>query len=597
MKFFKKLAPAVALALCFGIGGCGDTSFSVKLGYNDGTLPNEDGTLFYREYDESLFYRNDLTLKKVADPSVIYVEEGEYAGKLFLYGTSNTLSVRGIGVWQSDDGVHWDSYGVAFEPETASWGYSSLWAPEVIYDGAGKYYMTYSARNSNTIAAGGKYYGNTYIGLAVSDSPAGPFVQWTGTNADGAEIGLGDPIFDPAKITAVDGVACEAGHYARYRFLDSSLFADGDELYMYFSRGKDRYNVLTPGDDYAYGKETSEIWGVKMKDFSTPDYSTVTRLTKVGYNTVDGETEADYNDIDRERASADQINEAPQMYKRDGVYYLTYSVGGTTSNFYSVAQALGSSPLGPFTKLNKADGGLVLGTEMNWIQAAGTGHHSFTPIGDELFIFHHEGADRYTIDSENRAIAYDRAGMAENSKGQKVLAANGPTSYSLQPLPAAISGYKNIAPEAEVSVSGLKEGSDKKWLTDGFFASHLTGVVGETEFDAGATAEISLRWKEYRTVGALLLYNSIDYDKTFYRIARISLSVRTASGATGTAVADNAAFPFDETTNYSSQQLMFAGSNLVLDFNDIEVNGITITFRAPRSEGSVAVGDICVLGK
>lgn len=98
-------------------------------------------------------------------------------------------------------------------------------------------------------------------------------------------------------------------------------------------------------------------------------------------------------------------------------------------------------------------------------------------------------------------------------------------------------------------------------------------------------------------MGALLLYNSIDYDKTFYRIARISLSVRTASGATGTAVADNAAFPFDETTNYSSQQLMFAGSNLVLDFNDIEVNGITITFRAPRSEGSVAVGDICVLGK
>ena len=76
MKFFKKLAPAVALALCFGIGGCGDASFSVKLGYNDGTLPNEDGTLFYREYDESLFYRNDLTLKKVADPSVIYVEEG-----------------------------------------------------------------------------------------------------------------------------------------------------------------------------------------------------------------------------------------------------------------------------------------------------------------------------------------------------------------------------------------------------------------------------------------------------------------------------------------------------------------------------------------
>ena len=42
---------------------------------------------------------------------------------------------------------------------------------------------------------------------------------------------------------------------------------------------------------------------------------------------------------------------------------------------------------------------------------------------------------------------------------------------------------------------------------------------------------------------------------------------------------------------------MFAGSNLVLDFNEIGVKTIKITFRAPRSEGFVAIGDIWVLGK
>ena len=261
-----------------------------------------------------------------------------------------------------------------------------------------------------------------------------------------------------------------------------------------------------------------------------------------------------------------------------------------------MAQAIGKSPEGPFRKLSKAEGGLVLAADMNWIQNAGTGHHFLTEIGDELFIFHHEGADRYMIDSNNRAVAYDRVGFINNGK-EVVMAANGPTSYSLQALPQVFSGYKNIAPEAEVTAEGLAQGGDTKWLTDGFFASHTYGAIGETEFAAGAAAKVELKWDGYRKIRSLMIYNSIDYGKTFYKIARIEFSVRMPSGAKGTVAVDDAAFRFDETTCYGAMELMFAGSNLVLDFNEIEVNAVTVTFKAPRSEGVAAIGDIWVLGK
>ena len=587
------LVGAMGLAACESAG----ESFTVELGYNNGVFAAEDGSPIGGKYDESLFYRNDLTLKNVADPGVMY--DG---GKLWLYGTSNYLSNYGIAAWSSSDGIHWDSCGVAFEPALGSWSYSNLWAPEVVHDDVtGKYFMTYSARNCNTIVNGtGPYYGNTYIGLAVADSPQGPFKQWTGTNGNGDEITLGDPIFDPAKITAMNGVACEEGFYARYRFLDSSLYTDRDgEKYIYFSRGQDRYKIFTE-EDYFPEMDNSEIYVVKCKnkDFATPDYSTVTQLTCVYYNTVDDTSASNRNSIEEERAdSSNKINEAPQMLERDGKYYLTFSVGGTSSNLYSVMQAVGDSPMGPFTKLDYDDGGLVLGTEISWTQMAGTAHHAFVEIGDELFIFYHTGADRYVIDTNNRVIAYDRAGFVENGKGEIVLASNGPTGYAIQPLAEAFSGYKNIAGDAKISATGLAAGSDVKYLNDGFFASHLRGAIRETEFNAGETVEITLDFSDYRTVTALMLYNSIDYDKTFYQIAYIELDVKTEGGAKGKATVSNAAFSFDDSTRDGGMQLMFAGSNLTLDFNDILVKQIKITFRAPRSEGYVAIGDIVVLGK
>ena len=67
------------------------------------------------------------------------------------------------------------------------------------------------------------------------------------------------------------------------------------------------------------------------------------------------------------------------MYYRseNDKYYLTYSVNGFADSTYSVAQAIGDSPTGPFRKLKESENGLILnGDNGENKKVSGTGHHS-----------------------------------------------------------------------------------------------------------------------------------------------------------------------------------------------------------------------------
>jgi xylan 1,4-beta-xylosidase len=114
-------------------------------------------------------YRNPLMPRQtMADPHVIRVN-----GKYYLYGTADT---RGYEVFTSDDLVHWERKGWAFDDPRRG-----AWAPDVFYNqrGDGKFYLYYT---DNSPRAGDH---RKQIGVAVAKSPLGPFVD-KGSLADNA---------------------------------------------------------------------------------------------------------------------------------------------------------------------------------------------------------------------------------------------------------------------------------------------------------------------------------------------------------------------------------------------------------------------------
>jgi len=110
--------------------------------------------------NSSKTYRNPLLAdREMADPDVIRVD-----GHYFLYATSDT---RGYEVLESDDLVHWQLKGWAFEDPR-----HGAWAPDVFNNQRGdhKFYLYYT---DNLPKGSGEM--RKQIGVAVADGPLGPF--------------------------------------------------------------------------------------------------------------------------------------------------------------------------------------------------------------------------------------------------------------------------------------------------------------------------------------------------------------------------------------------------------------------------------------
>lgn len=80
--------------------------------------------------------------------------------------------------------------------------------------------------------------------------------------------------------------------------------------------------------------------------------------------------------------------EGPTMFLKDGKYYMMWSEGGWTGPNYSVAYAIGDSPLGPFKRIAKV-------LQQDPAIATGAGHHSVLRVpgtngaGDTWYIVYH----------------------------------------------------------------------------------------------------------------------------------------------------------------------------------------------------------------
>ncbi len=521
-------------------------------------LPMEYDDITSASGFDSVFYSNNLD-RKGADPTFIIAEEN---GRTCYY-----MYVTGIRGYYSYNLMGWIEIPDAFPKPQNSWSASSYWAPEIIYDKEAKLYrLFYSAQPGDDDMA--------YLSMAVSESPRGPFVQWTGTNADGLVIDKKTPLIDFARMDPSHPL-----YKGKIRAIDLYPYVDpvsGDK-YLYFVRNMGRNGTNTERNG------TSEIWGMKMKDWVTPDYSTVTRLTEVGKITPGG---------DKTRNQEDTINEGPAMLYKDGVYYLTYSINYASDKRYSVWQATSDSPLGTFKKIPLEKGGMILGVDGPWDFASGTGHHNFLTIGDELYIVYHAHGERKYTSLSDRAIAFDKLVWTKNQDGQTILHANGPT-WSPQMLPTAISGMVNIAGDASVRAEGDLTGAE--YLTDGIVNMHERGGRPEAEFTG--TVQITLTWEDYRPLSALMIYNTTFYEKMFTSAKRIEFDCRGEDGTAETRFIDGASYDVERyVSGEKTMEFNRPGAAIVLRLkDDPEIKEIRITMSVPDGQSSAAVSEIMAI--
>ena len=494
---------------------------------------------FNKGYNKNLWYKNDLE-QHCADPSIIYCEEDGY---YYMYMTSDDLGASGFYVYRSKMLNYWERLSPAFLPDPYSWGITNLWAPNAIKI-QNKYYLYYSAYN-HTLHRNG-------ISVAVSDSPAGPFHEYEGLDANNRLITRNDQIFDFG-----------------YAAIDAAPFIDDNgDLYLYFAK------------DQVGGVSIS--CGVRLIDPVTADYDTVTELAYPGKSVYDGDT-----DIYWEKASGGYWNEAPFMLKIGSKYFLTYSANPFWNILYAVGYAVGDSPLGPFTKPNSyPNENLLLGVEpdesrlTNWDFMSGTGHHCFFYAGDELMIGYHAHTDRYYGNSI-RAFALDKM-FVEGDR----LFANGPT-WSLQPLPKSVSGYGNIASQATLTADTL---NDENLLIDGKIPMHMLNshhVDLQAKFAAG-THTITLEFPEEKKVAAVAIYNSLDYETCIKTVKSVDIK--------GYGKCENVAFNKEYMADYLDDDYEYIrpGCPFVVEINETKTKKITIVVS---SDHEFALSDIVVLGR
>ncbi len=584
---------------------------------------DELGNLIEQEYNHELVYQNDLK-EKGADPSAIYVTEGEEKGYYYMYSTSDPIGATGYLSYRSKNLNDWECMGVAYNPALyiedgvtySSFSTAMYWAPEVIYDAdMGLYLMFY---NASYLYQPYKF----YIDVAVSESPKGPFVQYakwitdseTATaeqkaqwapfadNDSARKAGLGEgklkvfrPLLDFARMpagTKIDGSwYCGDSVKKEKTDLNGNVVETTEELPGYMKVIDASPFIDENGDKYLYFVQDlgdyhkeSAVCVIRMNDDWTPDYTQMKKLTVANQLKIDdNKSLATYPNY-----VEGNTNEAPFMVKHGDKYYLMLSVNSYTQTSYSVRVAVGDSPMGPFTKLTREEGGWLLYREGDWM--SGTGHHSFVSANGTTFIVYHAHVDRKLGSIQGgRAFAFDEIQWIENQNGLFVPHCNGPT-YSYMPLVSA--EWKNIAGDAMVKSTNVAEGSDTKYLNDGIVKIHDDNeFVKEFEMSGGA-CEITLTFSDYREITALFVSNSYSYDLSVGKISQVEFEFKDGD-VTGTAYTDS--LQFDWNKYYPGEEYYVTGGTFALEFKPMLVKSIKITL--PNVSEARALSEITVLGK
>lgn len=228
----------------------------------------------------SLHKRSTLIPGLYADPTNI----ASFNGKFYIYATTDGFAGWGgnqFFVWSSDNLVDWVRSEEPFltlngTDGNVPWAVGNAWAPTIAKKD-GKYYFYFSGQNP--------LYDAKTIGVAVADSPEGPFTAQ-----------------ETAMITNQEAITTGQA-------IDPDAFLDPKSGKYYFYWGNGNPLVAELGDDMVSIQADTTVAISGLEDF----------------------------------------REGLFMVYREPYYHLTYSIDDTGSENYRVGYATADSPTGPFT--------------------------------------------------------------------------------------------------------------------------------------------------------------------------------------------------------------------------------------------------------
>jgi beta-xylosidase len=195
--------------------------------------------------------------------------------------------------FSSEDLVTWTKHEHVLDSRIINWARQAMWAPAVI-EKDGKTYLFFSANDLQR--PGGPLWnpedtGNQAggIGVAVADSPQGPYRDY-----------LGKPLIDD--------------FYNDAQPIDQFVFRDHDGTYYMFYGGWRHCNIGKLNDTFTGFIPWED--GTLFKEITPPGYV-----------------------------------EGPLLFARKGRYYFMWSEGSWGNSSYRVAYAIADSPLGPFERV------------------------------------------------------------------------------------------------------------------------------------------------------------------------------------------------------------------------------------------------------
>lgn len=301
-----------------------------------------------------------------------------FNGKIYIYPSHD----RESGIPENDLGDHFDmrdyhvfsmddvegevtDHGPALDVKDIPWSGRQLWDSDCAFK-SGKFYLYFPLKDRNDIFR---------IGVAVSDTPEGPFV----------------PQNAPMK-----------GSYS----IDPCVFKEDDgNHYMYFGG-------LWGGQLQRYRNNKAIECGQEPPD---NEPALPARIVRLESNMLEfGEEPRAVVIVDE---SGDPIKagdhdrrffEASWMHKYKGNYYFSYSTGNT----HKLCYAVGDNPYGPFTYR-----GVILTPVVGW-----TTHHSICEFKGKWYLFYHDsvpsGGKTWLRSMKVIELEYNADGSIETIEGR-----------------------------------------------------------------------------------------------------------------------------------------------------------------------------------